>query len=938
MALRTVGLLAVAWQAAAASAPAYFDCTAEYANWEAEWSGAKKAYCCQNSGLGCEATTTTSCSVDCSVGLNNWQAGWSTWKKEWCCKHERLGCPDAAYQCDVGVAHTWPTNKQEWCCKNKGIGCATTTTTSCHVDCQAGLNNWEAGWATYKKEWCCKHEKLGCPRTSTTTTTATTVTTTRTTTTVTATTTASTTTSITTVTTTTRTSATTTTRTTVTTETTITETTLPYDCKRLEDGVWTVAKREWCCENEQRGCVTSTATTSTTLPYDCFADYTSCYHCLERRWPYAKRSWCCEHVGRGCTTTKTFTATTTSSTTATLPYDCRVHALGNQTGTWSSAKREWCCAHAHTGCTTTATSTTATTVTATSATATATATATSTTTTFDCSILLEGVESHTAVHSWSAERKAWCCEHKHHGCPTTSTTTTTRRVPDSEVMTCDLNCFGAAPVPLPGSVGAGKGASLNDVSLQECRNVCGGTKHCEGVLFTNRTEGVPWKSMCFGKRDIRTSKCQPGGSYLTELIGQRPWGKCAVFGDPHVITWDRVYGPPITMTDPGEYYLVKSEHLSIHGRFGYTHRFPTASSTVGIALGGRMLGGHSLVVTYVGPETGFKGFEVFWDGKRILRHYPSTYASEDGILRASHDAMDPLKYHREGRHTIGGTEGLLPSYYFQLKDLNVYMLLGPDNCNAVIETRKVPGEQDGYCGNFNCNKEDDNLEALRKRGMAEPIPAGESLFKYGKKPPAWVMTKVAVPSIKDCDPRVKAKAVRRCKGLPNGEEKACIFDACAANSTEAAGEDVVVLARAPEEAQGCDRLCHADGLSATCEARIRYAALHKYQHHEMPCLKAHELVLRRCSSCSNCSSKAVGCTGSEEQFRMRFQRLYSPVEAPELSQRASRRPAGIVVFGGLCAGLVLATGFALVRTAMKRTWLVQESSEHVALLDGGLHA
>jgi len=264
-------------------------------------------------------------------------------------------------------------------------------------------------------------------------------------------------------------------------------------------------------------------------------------------------------------------------------------------------------------------------------------------------------------------------------------------------------------------------------------------------------------------------------------------GKCALFGDPHVISFDRVYGPPITVLKPGEYHLIKSEQLQVQARFGYTKQFPTAASTVGISVGGARIKGHTLAVVYVGPDPGIKGFKVFWDGKTILQNYPSTFVSPDMVLSAKYDAMDPQQYHREGRHTIGGTHGALPSFLFDFGDttgsfLTVYVLVGPDNVNAVVATRKISGGQDGLCGNFNCNQEDDSLEALERRGMAATVDPGQSLFRLAAAAPAWMMKRVAPPSLQDCDPNVRAEAVKRCAGLPAGGEEACIFDACATHA------------------------------------------------------------------------------------------------------------------------------------------------------------
>eukprot|EP00419_Tripos_fusus_P014204 CAMPEP_0172740190 /NCGR_PEP_ID=MMETSP1074-20121228/124351_1 /TAXON_ID=2916 /ORGANISM="Ceratium fusus, Strain PA161109" /LENGTH=371 /DNA_ID=CAMNT_0013570259 /DNA_START=452 /DNA_END=1565 /DNA_ORIENTATION=- len=292
--------------------------------------------------------------------------------------------------------------------------------------------------------------------------------------------------------------------------------------------------------------------------------------------------------------------------------------------------------------------------------------------------------------------------------------TTTAALPH-QIMQCSLDCASASAVELPDSVGTGSGASLNDVSLQSCRKACVGTNGCEAIVYRHSPIGTPFKTMCFGRKNIHTNVCQPAQGHITEVLRGLPMGKCALFGDPHVISFDRVYGPPITVLTPGEYHLIKSEQLQVQARFGYTRRHKTAASTVGIAVGGSRIKWHTLAVVYVGPAKGIEGFKVFWDGKEILQKYPSTFVSPDTILSAKFDALDPQKYHREGRHTIAGTHGVLPSFLFEFGDatgsfLAVYVLMGPDNVNAVVRTRKIEDGQDGLCGNFNCNQEDDSLE------------------------------------------------------------------------------------------------------------------------------------------------------------------------------------------------------------------------------------
>mmetsp|Transcript_37929 Transcript_37929/g.96183 ORF Transcript_37929/g.96183 Transcript_37929/m.96183 type:complete len:126 (-) Transcript_37929:194-571(-) len=101
--------------------------------------------------------------------------------------------------------------------------------------------------------------------------------------------------------------------------------------------------------------------------------------------------------------------------------------------------------------------------------------------------------------------------------------------------------------------------------------------------------------------------------------------------------------------------------------------------------------------------------------------------------------------------------------------------------------RKLPGSQDGLCGNFNCDPDDDAMAALEKRGLAAAIDPAESLFKFavGPRPPANVMTPVKHPVstsdiMDNCPATVKAQASKLCAALEGAEKRACIVDACAA--------------------------------------------------------------------------------------------------------------------------------------------------------------
>mmetsp|Transcript_124881 Transcript_124881/g.278812 ORF Transcript_124881/g.278812 Transcript_124881/m.278812 type:complete len:846 (+) Transcript_124881:122-2659(+) len=690
-----------------------------------------------------EMRVVTSLPYDCAAGLSNWRAGWSINKKAWCCQHAGVAC--AAAPCHHGCGA--PTNP----CHH-GCWAPAPTTSYCAYDCFAGYSNWQKGWSASKKVYCCAHEGRGCPAPVTTS--------------------------------------------------------LPYDCNagaaNWRNG-WSERKKAWCCSHASRGCPTTTTPcpTVTSLAFDCLAGFSQ----MDTLWSLSKRSWCCANRGRGCTTT----STTLGPTTTSLPFDC-LDGFYTWEATWSVPKQIWCCEHRGRGCPTTQPPF------------------------FDClsgnpntwtagekdfCCMKHGLGCPTTAipsttrlsydclndysdfgQSWGLAKKAWCCQNHGRGCNTTSTTlpkrvatpppttpTPTSTAAPKAPLACKLNCYGdgATPVQLPGATGFGDSTAVEGIELEACRALCRKEASCDGIVYG--------ANKCYGKKDIHTSKCQKSqGTYETEVLSGRPWGYCVLVGDPHIITWDSPHGPSTSQYRTGEFYLVKSDTLTVTGRFGFTKRFRDASSTVGLAISGAYIKDHSLSVAWVGPEEGYKGFKVFWDKQEILQKFPSTFKSQDGFFTAKHDAMDPTDFHREGRHTIGGTSGNLPSYLFLLgSDIKIYMLLGPDSCNAVIEAKKLPVPQDGFCGNFNCDGDDDTFRALHDRGMHHKVPKEKSIFDVRLKATKFQMTETGkVPTTENCEISLLNKAKASCSKLPEPHKTDCIFDVCASGDTKVASESLAI--------------------------------------------------------------------------------------------------------------------------------------------------
>jgi len=71
-----------------------YDCNAAYGNWQLEWSGEKKQYCCLSAGLGCSGASYSHVggSYDCDAGFGAWQGDWSEAKRTYCCMNTGKGC------------------------------------------------------------------------------------------------------------------------------------------------------------------------------------------------------------------------------------------------------------------------------------------------------------------------------------------------------------------------------------------------------------------------------------------------------------------------------------------------------------------------------------------------------------------------------------------------------------------------------------------------------------------------------------------------------------------------------------------------------------------------------------------------------------------------------------------------------------------------------
>lgn len=224
-----------------------------------------------------------------------------------------------------------------------------------------------------------------------------------------------------------------------------------------------------------------------------------------------------------------------------------------------------------------------------------------------------------------------------------------------------------------------------------------------------------------------------------------PWGKCAIFGDPYVIPFDRPrpsHSCPIlgrawengmdTVQLPGVYNLVSipkgsAESLLVQGKFGFTQDHSTRSSMQGVAVSGSFVGGHELVVEYKTSGSDRLDFTITWDGQQILRKLPDTFKDD-----ARHPTISSM-YTTADAFMQGFSAPLYVFKIFRAATADEFMriyvvVMSPQVINTIISLQKTyEHEQDGLCGNFDCNLKDDSIEHTSSGGLKN-VSTSSNLF------------------------------------------------------------------------------------------------------------------------------------------------------------------------------------------------------------------
>ncbi len=244
-----------------------------------------------------------------------------------------------------------------------------------------------------------------------------------------------------------------------------------------------------------------------------------------------------------------------------------------------------------------------------------------------------------------------------------------------------------------------------------CSVTCGGGQHTR-----SRSEAISAANggtACVGDRtDIQSCNEQ-------ECPTPAPTpGTCTIYGDPHVVGFDKAPSLLSALEMPSiqkgsfkvsDTWLVKSSPIHIQARYQAVGDKSRVFLKM-IGVGGPFLQNNTLII-------GDRGGKSFWNQQEILSSLPSEF--HNGIVSAKYHSASELV--QDPERTTAGVDVELP--------LGVKLLVnqGKNGLGIRITTPKIEGGQDGECGNFNGNGQDDTAELTSKR-IGSEIMSGELLL------------------------------------------------------------------------------------------------------------------------------------------------------------------------------------------------------------------
>jgi len=249
-----------------------------------------------------------------------------------------------------------------------------------------------------------------------------------------------------------------------------------------------------------------------------------------------------------------------------------------------------------------------------------------------------------------------------------------------------------------------------------------------------------------------------------------PLGECTFWGDPHFKSFD---GARPSFYGEGEFYIVKSNKLSVQGRFKGTKYTEGLAATNKIAISGALVNNHVIAVGCM--EEG----DITVDGQPVLQTFPASYEIP-GVAGAT------ITYNTDGELVDGATKVFKRHIvHMQLPDDVRLTILRWSNYVDFRLSLRQPEDKviDGACGNFNGIPEDDSTADVFKRDGAR-VREGELLFNSRTE---VIVSDTVEKLLKICPPAQLETAKTECKQemsealehAPSQTERhSCYLDVC----------------------------------------------------------------------------------------------------------------------------------------------------------------
>jgi len=185
-----------------------------------------------------------------------------------------------------------------------------------------------------------------------------------------------------------------------------------------------------------------------------------------------------------------------------------------------------------------------------------------------------------------------------------------------------------------------------------------------------------------------------------------PPGICRVFGDPHVKTFD---GTHASFYSAGEYWLVRSNTVWIQARYAPTPVTNGLSVVKEVAVGGPFLQSSDGTKNILR----ITALQATFNGQQIIPAFPDQWTNTDPNIEVVTDSSgEILQQGRQGK-TMHVVHVKLPN--FVELQLNRWNEPGEGDYLNVKITMPVQPQQDGHCGNFNGDPNDDTRPLIRAR-------------------------------------------------------------------------------------------------------------------------------------------------------------------------------------------------------------------------------